>query len=455
MDTLTRAKELKLALTDFVLDAEDEVATALETYSAAQLSRSQQTDLYRRELVVDRFLMEAQIGEQTPIDLFIAQEADLTESDRRLLQRWQRSFVGLFAVTQVLPDGLELMNWTTAKTYTVRLTEAELQAAAKLKEGDILLTQIVPLSDSDWMVSSKWIALGKLGKPKLAVAIGNFKQNYKEHLYSDAPDLLEEAWKSVERYHQDFTDFFGSGEITMSGYQLSKKLAEFQEVMTEKQLERSGIDHSKSVQELAEEAGISQEELEETATAMGADAKVVNQMLDAKQPTKMMAPKVELPPALKKAEQVTVLTDPRWGQVFSPHYAQFKASLAALTSNSTSPSTENTTPDSTADSTVGSLARKFLEDPAIPAFVWHQLAEQYPAQLEVVLRRVLERPDFNLLQDLDKVLQEFGKPLQPELPEIASVPIHLHNLFQAAVIEVSKDKSKKKIKSKTGTGFQR
>ncbi|XPM53020.2 MAG: hypothetical protein EDM05_032875 [Leptolyngbya sp. IPPAS B-1204] len=71
------------------------------------------------------------------------------------------------------------------------------------------------------------------------------------------------------------------------------------------------------------------------------------------------------------------------------------------------------------------------------------------------MRRVLERPDFNLLQDLDKVLQEFGKPLQPELPEIASVPIHLHNLFQAAVIEVSKDKSKKKIKSKTGTGFQR
>lgn len=452
MNTLARAKDLKLALTDFVLDAEDELATALETFSAAQLSRTQQTDMHRRELVIDRFLMEGQVGDQSPIDLFVAQQPDLTAADRQLLQSWQRSFIGIFAVNQVLSDGLELMNWTTAKTYSVKLTAAELQAAAKLKEGDILLTQIAPLTNSDWMISSKWIALGKLGKPKLAVAIGNFKQNYKEHLYSDAPDLLEEAWKSVERYHQDFIDFFGSSEVTMPGYQLGKKLAEFQEAMTEKQLEQAGIDRSKSLQELAEEAGISQAELEEAATEMGADAKVINQVFDSKQSTKMMTPKIELPPHLKKAEQVTVLTHPRWGQVFLPNYAQFKASLTEATNSS---AVDAANAGNSTASSAETLARKFLEDPAIPAFVWYQLAEQYPTQLEIVLRTVLERPNFNLSQDLDSVLQEFGKTLQPDLPEIASVPLHLHNLFQDAVVEVSKDKSKKKIKPKTATGFQR
>jgi len=35
---------------------------------------------------------------------------------------WQRSFIGLFAVTQILPDGFELMNWLTAKHYIVKQT---------------------------------------------------------------------------------------------------------------------------------------------------------------------------------------------------------------------------------------------------------------------------------------------------------------------------------------------
>jgi hypothetical protein len=166
----------------------------------------------------------------------------------------------------------------------------------------------------------------------------------------------------------------------------------------------------------------------------------------------MMTPKIELPPHLKKAEQVTVLTHPRWGQVFLPNYAQFKASLTEATNSS---AVDAANAGNSTASSAETLARKFLEDPAIPAFVWYQLAEQYPTQLEIVLRTVLERPNFNLSQDLDSVLQEFGKTLQPDLPEIASVPLHLHNLFQDAVVEVSKDKSKKKIKPKTATGFQR
>jgi len=57
-----------------------------------------------------------------------------------------------------------------------------------------------------------------------------------------------------------------------------------------------------------------------------------------------------------------------------------------------------------------------------------------------VLQTVLKRPNFQLDRDLDALLQEFNKPT--ELPEIASVPLHLDNLFQAAVAEVDKTKSK-------------
>jgi hypothetical protein len=440
MVELARAKELKEALTDFVFDAEDELAIALETFSAEQLSQKQQIDMHRRDFVVDRFLTEG-LGEQSPIDHFIAATPDLTPSDQQLLKAWRRSFMGLFVVTQVLAKAFELMNWTTAKLYTVQLNETELQAARKLQKGDILLTQIAPINQSDWMFFGKWISLGRLGKPKLAVAIGNFKQNYKSHLYSDAPELLTEAWKSVEKYHQNFIDFFNSDEVTMPGYQLNKKLAEFQELTVQKQLEESGIDQSKSLKELAEESGISQDEIEDAALALGADAKVMEQVMDGEKAVKMMAPKVELPPHLKKAEQVTILTDPRAGQVFLPTYTQFKSLLE----------TENCHRDPTAQA----LAKKYLDDAEIPVFVWHRLAKEYPTALEQLLREVLAQPDFDLNKDLDAALKASGKLLQPELPEIASVPIHLHNLFQEAVIEVSKDKSKKKPKAKASTGFQR
>lgn len=437
---LQRVGELKQALTEFVLDAEGELAVALETFSAAQLSRSQQQDMHQRSLVVDRFIAEARVGETTPIALFV-EEADLPDSDRQMVLGWQRAFVGLFEIKQILPDGFELMNWTTAKHYTVKPTEPKaLEAMARLKLGEIILTQIAPVDAETWMFFSQWTAMGKLGKPKLAVAIGNFKQNYKPHLYSDAPELLAEAWRSVEQHHQNFVQFFGSDEVTLSGYQLGKKLAEMQAEITQKQLQDSGFDGSKSLEELAEESGTSREELVEAAEAMGADANTMTQLLENKGALKMAPAQVELPPHLKNAEQVTALAEPRWGQVFLPTYTRFKG---LLDGSETSPDADK-------------LVKQYLENAEVNRFVWNRLAQQYPAQLEALLRSTLDRPTFTLKQDLDALLTEFGKPPEPELPEIASVPLHLHNLFQDALLEVKKEKPKSKEKAqKSGFGVRK
>ena len=440
---LARSRPLKQALVDFVLDAEGELATALERYSAEQLARSQQPDQHQQALVVDRFVMEGTVGDQTPIDLFLSEASALSESDRQLLKRWHRSFVGLFAVTAKLPDGFTLMNWLTAKSYTVKSNDpAALEEMQRFKLGEILLTQIAPINETEWTFSAPWKVMGNLGKPKLAVAIGNFKQNYKESLYSDAPELLEEAWRSVERYHQDFLDFFGSDAMTLPGYQLGKKIAEFQEVLTKKQLAEAGIDESKSMADLAAEAGMDEAEIEAAAAAMGADAKAVSTMLKSKEAAaKMVTPKLELPPELKKAENVTVLAHPRWGQMFLPTYTQFETLLQA-DDWQTVPGAEK-------------LVRKYLDDAAINAFVWHRLAAAHPAKLEAVLRSLLDRPTFDLKADFDPLLQQHKKPLQPELPEIASVPVHLHELFQEALKEVSKAKPKEKDGQKPKKGFQR
>jgi hypothetical protein len=436
---LARSKELKQALTDFVYDAEGELATAFEKFVADRLEQSQARDSKHRETVVDIFLSHGQIGTKTPLELFVENEPDLSASDRQLVLNWKRNFSGLFAIQEILPDGFKLMNWLTTKLYIVKPNDEDTQnAMTRLKLGEMLVTRIAPIEDY-WTFFSPFTQIGKLGKPKLAVAIGNFRQNYKSDLYGDAPELLEEAWKSVERYHQDFLDFFGSEEITLSGYHLSKKISEFQEFLTQRRLDEVGLDKDKSITELAQEAGVSDEELTEMAEAMGLDAEAAAKMLQNKTAAKMAAPQVELPPDLKKAEEVTVLAHPRWGQVLLTTYTQFEALLKAE--------------DWRSVKGAEALVQKYLNDAEVNAFVWHRFAEQYPTQLEKVLQEYTGLP-FTLKQDLDPLLQMHRKPLEPTLPDIASVPIHLHNLFQEALAEVSKTKSKEKAEKKA-KGFQR
>lgn len=438
---LERSHQLKQALANFVLDAEGELAEALEAYAAEQLRRKR-GDSVQQDMIIDTFLTEGEVGEKTPLDLFLASEPDLTPSDRQIINSWRRSFIGLFAVVQVLSDGFELQNWLTTKNYIVTLNNPQtIQEMSRFKEGDILLTRIAPVTETCWVFSGPCTFMGKLGKPKLAVAIGNFKDNYKNSLYGDAPELLEEAWRSVAKYHKQFVDFFGGDEVTMPGYQLNKKVAEFQEQMMQQQMAAAGIDDSKSLAQIAEEAGMDEEEIQAAAKQAGADAQVVSQLFDKKSAAKMVMPKVELPAELKKAEQVTSLSHPRWGQMFLPTYSQFKTILEAQDWQSIEGAQK--------------LVRYYLENPTINAFIWQRLAKQYPQQLEKVLQQVLNRPNFQINFDLAPLLEEFNKVLEPELPETASVPLHLHNLFEEAVAEVNKPKSKSKSSKKPGFGVQK
>lgn len=431
---LERAHSLKQDLVDFVYDAEGAVAEALETYAAEQLKRRKLDP----DLLLDCFLTEGRVGDRTPIEVFLAEQPKLSESDRALVQRWQRAFAGLFVVEAIEGDRFELRNWLTTKRYTVRaLAPSTRSTLSRVKPGEILGTRIAPLDETTWMFSGPQKLLGNLGKPKLAVAIGNFRDNHRPDLYGDAPDLEAEAWKSVEVYHEAFVDFFGAEEVTMSGYELNQKMGEFGTLLTERTLAAAGVDSSKSLDELAAEAGLSEAELVATAEAEGLDPEAVAQALGTQGKPAMKMPKIQLPDDLKKAEQVTVLTHPRWGQALLPTYQRFRGLL--------------TTPGEGAER----LVRHYLDEPTITAYVWHQLAQEFPQALEGLLQTVLANPEFRLDRDLDELLKAHGKPLEPELPDIASVPVHLHDLFEEALKEVqsTKDTKRKKGAAPAKRGF--
>lgn len=451
-ELLNRSKELKQELVDFVYDAEGDLAVALESFSKNQLEKwgkVQTQNQNHSAMAIDMFLSDGRVNGKTPIDCFIEEHQDLSEGDRQLVKSWNQTFNGLFEAIQVSDTGYVLMNWLTTKIYRVQPNGLQDQAKlARLKPGEMLLTRISPLTDKQWIFSGPMELLGKLGKPKLAVAIGNFKDRFKGHLYGDAPDLLEESWKSVERYHQEFVDFFGESEMTLPGSEFNKRLQDFQDIVSDKQLEKAGIDSSKSIKELAEESGISQEEMEEMTADLDENSMLIKQLLNSGKSIKMVMPKADLPKPLQRAEKLTVMVHPRWGSCFLDDYQMLCDRLQ-------SSNTSDKTSDETETEKLDKQIKRYLEDPSITPYVWQKLVEQYPAPLEVALQRVLNNPDFKLQTDLQPTLQKHGKPQEPELPETASVPMHLNDLFQEALAEVNqtKGKGKKKAKPKAKTGF--
>jgi hypothetical protein len=444
ISTLDRAQSLKQQLLDFIFDAEGELAEALEKYSAEQLSQflnSPYQGHQKTDQVLNSFAVDGTVGSRSVLDLFLESRSDLSAADRALVASWQQGFMGLFTVIEPEPNGLKLMNWLTQKQYRVLLSIPVEQNIARLKPEEIMLTRLLPVGN-DWMLSGPAVLLGKLGKPKLAVAIGNFKKYHRDYLYGDAPELLEEAWQSVEVYYQSFVDYFGSNEITLPGHQLEKKLTAFQAHLAQERLTAAGLDGEKSLKELAEEAGTSQEEMNETAAAMGLEVKSTARLLNEQKVSKMMTLSIELPVHLKTAEQVTMLTHPRWGQVV---VATYQPLIAELEKKEEEPSASE------------SLTSQCLKNLEIKPFVWHQLAQTYPEELEQALQSALDRPELTLEKDLEQILVNFGHPEQPELPETANVPVHLHNLFQEAMLSTQKLKSSKskdrdKLKKKTGFG---
>ncbi|BAU64200.1 hypothetical protein STA3757_15710 [Stanieria sp. NIES-3757] len=435
---IEKAIALKQKLVDFVYDAEGELAVALETYAAEQ-SKKSNYGIKQQNLTIDTFITEGKVGTQTPLTMFLAQ-TDLSESDRNLLQNWQKNFTGLFEIQQIQANCFDLMNWLTAKKYCV-YTHSQLPTKEmnRWQPGEIILTRIAPINEQEWFFFSDFITKGRLSKPKLAVAIGEFKSNYPDFLYGDAPELLEQAWDSVAEYHQEFVDFFKSDRITLPGRELNQKISELQQQMSKKRLAAAGIDDSQSFQSIMASTGANEAEITEAATELGADAETVAKVLKSKEKLSMVTPKVELPPEIKQAGQVTVFSHPRWGQMFLPSYTKFVELLQS----------ENFQEQPNFQL----IVRKYLEEPQINFYIWQQLKEEFPTQLENLLQIFLQRPNFKLETDLETTLLEYDKSSKPQLPEIASVPLHLQTLFEEAVAQVQKSKYKTK-KKKNARGFK-
>ena len=441
-EIIEKAIQLKQVLVDFVYDAEDDLAVGLEKY-AAEKGKKNSYGIKQQDLTINLFITNGEVNGKTPLDIFLDAAKDLNSQEKEIIGQWKSSFVGLFEIQSIEDNYYKLMNWLTAKTYKVyghsRISAKEVQ---RWQPGEIILSIIAPInikaSENNWFFFSDRIIKGKLSQPKLAVAVGEFRDNYPDFLYADAPELLEQAWNSVAVYHDEFVSYFGSDRLTLPGYKLNQKIADLQQKMSDKKLKDAGIDSNKSLSEMLDESGTSKSEFAETANDLGIDTETVEKITNQGNKLSMVTPKVDLPPEIKQADSVTVFSHPKWGQIFLPDFVQ----LTDLLSNNLS---------ETEAEISSKVIQKYLEKPEVNYYIWQQLKQEYPENLEALLRDYSQSDRFDLDNDLDDLLLQYNKNPTPELPTIASVPLHLNNLFETAVAQVQKSKSKtKKRKKKKG-----
>ena len=255
-------------------------------------------------------------------------------------------------------------------------------------------------------------------------------------MYADASELLEQAWESVQVYHDEFVGFFGSDRLTLPGYELNKRIQELQQRMSKQRLADLGIDDEKSLAQLLKESGATEEEFAENASNLGFDAEVVAKLIKNKDKLSMVAPKVDLPLEIKQAETVTVFSHPKWGQMFLPTYEKFAQLLVQNNSEESDRRLQ--------------YIQKYLTIPEANYYVWQQLQQEHPEALNRLLQEFTKQADFELAEDLESLLLEYNKSPIPPLSVMASVPIHLNNLFETALAQVQKTKTKKKKKAKKG-----
>jgi hypothetical protein len=447
-DRLTLVQHLKQDLREFVLNAEDELAIALESYTVQELKRLSTSAFKgsdRTDFILDQFLTEGwqppenQAAPIQPIEFYLAAHPDLKEELKSLLTLWFQAFIGLFKIEAMIEGGLQVHNALTQKPYKILFPSQDPSPiSSRMKSGDIVLGRILPVSSDRWCFSGPTLHLGKLGDPKLAVAIGSFKQHHPDYLYADAPQLLEEAWISVEEAHATFTEFFKGESVTLSGEELHQKLKAYQDFLTQRELDQSGIDGSKSLKTLSTEAGITTDELDDKLALMGVDPSASKKLIESQSLSQMVKPPLELPRFLRSAPRVTVLTDPRGGQVFLPDYEVFLKLLTRV--------------ETIAEENLRPQVQAHLENLDLKPFVWRSLAATYPQALEKSLQITLKQPTFSLSQDFDALLLQYHDRLDPTLPETASVPVHLHALFQRAIEQIKPAKKKSKGKPKGGFG---
>jgi hypothetical protein len=295
----------------------------------------------------------------TVIDRFVFETPDLGENEKAILLRWKDPVVGIFQVKRTLPDGFVAENLINEVDYTIKPTTIPQRLEQLARPGAFFRAKIIPVSDSEYIFSGVQEFLD-ISEKQILKRVAELQMKNPQFAFRDNEEKIRRGFELQKEDRELFIEYFGSDEVLTEGRKLP-----------------------------------------------GLADKFMNYRLSKKEkplPEGYKPPEMRFPEGLLKSKDVGIVFDELSGQ----HYLVNYGLMVNIFQN----------PDESKIERYRKDILIYLEDQTISPYVLKRLFFRFPQNAEFVVRKILDRPEFDLEKDFDSLMDEFkpsfrGKKIYP------------------------------------------
>ncbi len=170
-------------------------------------------DTSKVQALIIPYIFERRLTEEkkTIIQLFIDNNADITEEEANIIKCLEQSMSSVYEVRRVLSNGFELYNLVNEKMYKV-LSLVKMNNFRGITPGQFALCRIFPMNNEFYLleVSNVLSSINKDEVYKYAIAKIIEKP---EDAYEQNPKKLEQIEALVENFGKKFLECFNNDEV--------------------------------------------------------------------------------------------------------------------------------------------------------------------------------------------------------------------------------------------------
>jgi len=285
---------------------------------------------------------------RTVIDRFVAEDTGLSEKERAVVLGWKAPIVGIFQVKKILPDGFVAENLINEVEYHIKPTAIPRQLEQLVAPGAFIRAKIIPVGNEEYIFSGIMDFLD-IPETEILKSVASIQRETPALAFRDNEERTRNGFELQKKERALFIEYFGGDEVLAAGRELKDLWAGFMEFKLKKR--------------------------------------------DKPVPAGYTPPQMEFPKDLLKRKDVGIVFEEVTGQ----HYLINYGLVLDIFRN----------PEESKIRRYEEEIMIYLEEDSVPPGILRRIFFRYPQNAEFILRKILERPEFDLQRDFDSLMDEF------------------------------------------------
>jgi len=255
---------------------------------------------------------------------------------------------GIFQVKRALTDGFVAENLINEVDYTIKPTRIPLSLERSARPGAFFRAKIIPVSDQEYIFSGAQEFLD-ISEEEILKVVAQIQMKHPHLAFRDNEEKIKKGFELQKEDRELFIEYFGSDEVLTEGRKLPELAAAFMNYRLSK--------------------------------------------IEKPLPEGYKPPEMNFPKGLLKSRDVGIVFDELSGQHYLVNYGII---LNVFQS-----------PDEVKIQRYKRDILTYLKDKTIAPHLLKRLFFRFPQNVEFIIRRILDRPEFSLEKDFDPLMDEF------------------------------------------------